>query len=549
MDTTISEVVLSVCQLPLDRYSRSERYLMTADSNLVNGAESLMRTLVANGIDTCFANPGTSEMHFVAALDKVDGLRCVLCLFEGVVTGAADGYYRMAERPAATLLHLGPGLANGLANLHNAKKARSGVVNIVGEHASYHIACNAPLTADIEGIARPVSHWVRTSASSKTVARDGADAIAAASAPPGHIATLILPADTAWGPADGFAQAPAPPRRRRVADESVEAAARALIANQPAALLLGGAAVRESALHLAGKIAAATGCALLSEFGPSRLQRGAGRVVTRRIPYPIDATLALLKDFKALVRVGARTPVGFFAYPGKPSVLTSDACQVTELAAIEDDIVGALEALVDRVGARKLAPVGVAALARPGLPSGRITAEGIGAVLGALIPANSIVVDEAISTGRGFDLPTASAPPHDWLNIVGGSIGFGLPAATGAAIASPERTVVVLEGDGSGMYTLQALWTMARENLNVKVLVFANHGYQILKSELASINAGKSEGKATPILTLDNPTLDWVALAKGHGVAASRVDNLDSLASEFRRALTSHGPNLIEVAM
>ena len=515
----------------------------------MNGAESLMRTLVANGVDTCFTNPGTSEMHFVAALDKVDGLRCVLCLFEGVVTGAADGYYRMAERPAATLLHLGPGLANGLANLHNAKKAGSGIVNIVGEHASYHIRCNAPLTADIEGIARPVSHWIRTSVSSKAVARDGADAIAAARAPPGHIATLILPADAAWKPADGVAHTPVPPRRREVSEESVEAAAMALTAGQPAALLLGGAAVREKALHLAGQIARETGCTLLSETGLSRLQRGAGRVLTRRIPYPIDAALALLKDFRALVLVGSKTPVGFFAYPGKPSFLLSDACRVTELATIEDDIVAALEALVDRVGARKLSPNGVAALTRPALPSGRITAEGIGAVLGALIPENSLIVDEAISTGRGFDLPTAGAPPHDWLNIVGGSIGFGLPAATGAAIASPDRTVVVLEGDGSAMYTLQALWTMARENLNVKILVFANRGYQILKSELASIGAGKSERKATAILTVDNPALDWVALAKGHGVAASRVDNLDSLASEFRRALASHGPNLIEVVM
>jgi acetolactate synthase I/II/III large subunit len=522
---------------------------MTADSNPMNGAESLMRTLVANRVDTCFANPGTSEMHFVAALDKVDGLRCVLCLFEGVVTGAADGYYRMADRPAATLLHLGPGLANGVANLHNAKKAGSGIVNIVGEHASYHIRCNAPLTADIEGIARPVSHWVRTSAGSTAVARDGADAIAAASAPPGHIATLVLPADAAWGPADGIARASAAPRRRQVSAESVDAAAKALTAGQPAALLLGGVAVRESSLHLAGKIAAATGCTLLSEFGLSRLQRGAGRVRTRRIPYPIDTAVALLKDFKALVLVGAKRPVGFFAYPGKPSVLMSDACQVTELATIEDDIVAALEVLVERVGARKLVPVGVAELTRPSLPSGRITEEGIGAVLGALIPENSIVVDEAISTGRGFDLPTADAPSHDWLSIVGGSIGFGLPAATGAAIASPDRTVIVLEGDGSAMYTLQALWTMARESLNIKILVFANRGYQILKAELANITAGKPERKATGILTMDNPALDWVALAKGHGVAASRVDDLDSLASEFRRALASRGPNLIEVVM
>ena len=522
---------------------------MTPEVKPTNGAESLVRTLVAQGVDTCFANPGTSEMHFVAALDTVAGMRAVLCLFEGVATGAADGYYRMAERPAATLLHLGPGLANGLANLHNAKKAGSGIVNIVGEHARHHIRCNAPLTADIEGLARPMSHWVRTSAGSRSVARDAADAVAAASAPPGQIATLVLPADAAWGPGEATEPAPQPPRRREVANSAIEAAAQALTTGQPAALLLGGCAVREGALRLAGQIAAATGCALLSETGLARLQRGAGRVQTRRIPYAIDAATALLKDYRHLVLVGAKPPVGFFAYPGKPSYLMSESCRITELVAIDQDIDAALHALAQRLGAQKLAPSGLASLTRPALPSGRITAAGIGAVLGALIPENAIVVDEAITTGREFDIPTSGAPPHDWLNIVGGSIGFGLPAATGAAIASASRPVIVLEGDGSAMYTLQSLWTMARESLDIKVLVFANHGYQILKGELAQVGAGRSGLVATGVLSLDRPELDWVALAKGHGVAAARVDDLDSLAREFRRALATPGPCLIEVAM
>jgi acetolactate synthase-1/2/3 large subunit len=522
---------------------------MTAESEPMNGAESLVRTLVANGVDTCFANPGTSEMHFVAALDRVEGMRCVLGLFEGVVTGAADGYYRMADKPASTLLHLGPGLANGLANLHNAKKAGSGIVNIVGEHASYHVQCNAPLTADIEGIARPMSHWVRTSASSKSVARDGAAAIAAANEPPGHIATLLLPADTAWGPADGVERGPVPARRREVPAESIEAAAKALTSGRPVALLLGGIAVRENALILAGRIATKTGCTLLSEGSLARLQRGAGRVRTRRVPYAVGAATALLKDFEKLVLVGAKTPVAFFAYPGMPSILVPDACAVTELAAVEEDIVAALEALAVRLGAGSLAPARMAVAARPGLPSGRVTPEGIGAVLGALLPENAIVVDEAISTGRGFDTPTAGAPPHDWLNIVGGSIGFGLPAATGAAIAAPDRTVIVLEGDGSAMYTLQALWTMAREGLDVKVLVFANRSYQILKGELANVGAGTPGHNASEMLNIDRPALDWVALAKGHGVAAARVGDLDSLATEFRRALASRGPHLIEVVL
>ena len=525
---------------------------MTTHSHPMNGAESLVRTLVASGVEVCFANPGTSEMHFVAALDKVPGMRCVLGLFEGVVSGAADGYYRIADKPAATLLHLGPGLANASANLHNAKKAGSGIVNIVGEHATYHLEHDAPLTADVEGIARPMSHWVRTSRSSTTVAHDGAFAVAQARAAPGRIATLILPADTAWGPAEGEAPALPVAPRREVASRSIEAAAQALLRGGPAALLLGGIAARHEALLLAGRIAAKTGCNLLIENNVPRLQRGAGRVRAQRVPYVVDAALAKLKDLRQLVLVGAKVPVAFFAYPGKPSVLIPPACAVTPLASVEEDIVGALEALADRLGARGVEPAHVAALERPGLhdlPSGRITADGIGAVFGALLPEDAIVVDESVSVGRNFGAATANAPPHDWLNIMGGSIGFGPPAATGAALAAPGRPVIVLEGDGSAMYTLQALWTCAREGLNVKMLILANRSYQILRGEFANVGAGTPGQRATDMLNIDRPALDWVALAKGHGVESVRVDDLDALAAAFRRALAITGPALIEAVL
>ena len=522
---------------------------MTTDPNPMNGAESLVHTLVGSGVEVCFANPGTSEMHFVAALDKVPGMRCVLGLFEGVVSGAADGYYRMADKPAATLLHLGPGLANASANLHNAKKAGSGIINIVGEHATHHLEHDAPLTTDVEGIARPMSHWVHTSRSSTLVARDGAEAVAQAKAPPGRIATLVLPADTAWGPAEGAAPALAVAPRRETSSESIDAAAQALTRGQPAALLLGGVAVREGALLLAGRIAAKTGCTLLLENNVPRLQRGAGRVRAQRIPYVVDAALAKLHGFRDLVLVGAKVPVAFFAYPGKPSVLIPATCAVTRLAAVEEDLVGALEALADRLGARSLAPANVAALERPGLPSGRITPEGIGAVLGALLPENAIVVDESISVGRNFGPATANAPPHDWLNIMGGSIGFGPPAATGAALAATGRPVILLEGDGSAMYTLQALWTCAREGLNVKTLVLANRSYQILRGEFASVGAGTPGQRATDMLNIDRPALDWVALAKGHGVEAVRVDDLETFAKALRNALAGSGPYLIEVVI
>jgi len=515
----------------------------------MNGAESLVRTLIMNGVNVCFTNPGTSEMHFVAALDKVEGMRCVLGLFEGVATGAADGYFRMAGTPACTLLHLGPGLGNGLANLHNAKKARSGVVNIVGEHAGYHLKHDAPLTADIAGIARPMSHWVHIAQSSASLAAQCAAAIQTAQEPPGHIATLIAPADTAWGAAEGPVRAKPAACRKSVANDAVNDAAHALTCGEPGMLLLGGAALRGKGLEYAGRIAAKTGCRLMSEYNNARMECGAGRVRVNRLPYPIDIALDTLKDVRRLVLAGARPPVSFFAYPGKPSLLIPEGCAVTQLAGVEDDLEGALASLVTEVGADRAPPAHVNELRRPALPFGRVTPDGLAAVLAALLPENAVVVDESVSTGRNFGGFMAGAPPHDWLNIMGGSIGWGLPAATGAAIAAPGRKVVALEGDGSGMYTLQALWTMAREDLDVTVIVLANRSYQILHGELRNIGAGTPGKHAADMLTLDRPHLDWVAIARGHGVEGTRAATLDELALRLKRAFARQGPYLLEVVL
>ena len=515
----------------------------------MNGAESLVRTLIASDVNVCFANPGTSEMHFVAALDRVEGIRCVLGLFEGVVTGAADAYYRIAEKPASTLLHLGPGLGNGLANLHNAKKARSGIVNIVGEHASYHIKHDAPLTADIEGIARPVSHWVKTSPDARSIAADGAAAVEAARAAPGCIATLILPADTAWGEADGPAVARAPAPLRRVAKEAVAAGARALGRGAESAILLGGAALRGRALETAGRIAARTGCKLFSEASNARMESGSGRVQAPRLPFVVDQAVAMLAQTKELVLVGAKTPVSFFAYPGKPSVQVPAGCNVTEVADVGADLPYALDALAAELDAAGTAPAYVAQRVSAPVPGGAPTIEGISAVVANLIPENGIVVDEAITTGRNFYDWTRSAAPHDWMSIMGGSIGWGLPAAVGAALAAPDRKVLTLEADGSAMYTQQALWTMARESLNVTVLIFANRAYRILQSEFKNVGAGQVGVRANDMLTLDRPDPDWVALARGYGVDACRVATLEELTSSLRRALAVHGPYLIELLM
>ncbi|MBP8307249.1 MAG: acetolactate synthase large subunit [Burkholderiaceae bacterium] len=523
----------------------------------MNGAESLVHTLLESGVNVCFTNPGTSEMHFVSALDRIAGMRCVLGLFEGVVTGAADGYWRIADKPASTLLHLGPGLGNGLANLHNAKKARSGVVNVVGEHATYHVPLNAPLTSDIEGVARPMSHWVRTSVSADDIARDGKAAVAAARTSPGQIATLVLPADTAWTELSAGTDATAsgtsalPPAARKVDADRVKAAA-ATLTGPDTLLLLGGKALRDGALVSAGRIAARTGCALMSEFAVARVQRGAGRVAVARMPYVVEVAQAALARFRKVVLVGTTPPVAFFAYPGKPSMLAPPGCEFITLAEPDQDLGDALAALADRLDASATAPAGIAQLQRPALsalPGGKNTSEGIAAVLAALLPEQAIVVDESVTIGRAFGAATAGAAPHDWLTGCGGAIGYALPVAVGAAVAAPDRRVVVLEGDGSGMYTPQALWTMAREGLNVTVVVFANRSYQILRGELIAVGAGEPGPRANQMLTLDNPTLDWTALARGMGVPATRADDLAAFADQFARSLATPGPSLIELTL
>lgn len=514
----------------------------------MNGAESLVRTLVAGDVNVCFANPGTSEMHFVAALDRVEGMRCVLGLFEGVVTGAADGYFRMTNRPASTLLHLGPGLANGLANLHNAKKAKSGIVNIVGQHATYHIEYNAPLTSDIEGLARPMSAWVRTSPDAGSVAGDGAAAIAAARSAPPQIATLILPADTAWNEAGGIAEVPAEQQRASYSPQAVDAAARILRGGEPTLLLLTGGALTEHGLALAAQIAGKSGCKVMGQTYNPRMARGRGRFAIDRIPYVIEQALPILKDFRHIILVEANDPVAFFAYPNKPSLLKPEGCAVHRMTEGGENSVAALEALAGALGARPqdAKPQQLVELVKP---TGALTHAAIAQAIALAIPENAIVVDESITTGRGFFPPTAAAHPHDWLQNMGGSIGFSTPVATGAAVACPDRKVICMVGDGSAMYTLQSLWTQARENLDVTTIVFANRTYQILKGEFAGVGAGEMGQRALDMLNIDRPALDWVSLAKGMGLPARSVTTAEDFSKALDEAIGGKGPRLIEAVM
>ena len=514
----------------------------------MNGAESLVRTLLASDVDVCFANPGTSEMHFVAALDRVDGMRCILGLFEGVVTGAADGYARMADKPASTLLHLGPGLGNAIANMHNAKKAASPMVNIVGEHAIRHLKYDAPLTADIEGLAAPVSHWVKTSKSALDVAADGAAAVAAARTAPGQIATLILPADTAWDDGSGPAEPIHVAAPGQVSQAAVDNAVAVLRSGEPAALVLTGMAVREQGLELAGKIAAATGAKVMAQGSNARIQRGAGRVPVERVPFVVDQALAMLEPYKHVILVGAKPPVAFFAYPGKPSVLTPETTTIHRLSELDEDSVHALKWLADEVGANGHDAV-VQQPFRPEVPHGALTKESIAAVLGAHIPENAIVADESVTTGRGFFKLTAGAPPHCWMNNMGGSIGLGMPLATGAAVAAPDRKVLCLSGDGSAMYTPQSLWTQAREGLDVTTIIFANRDYEILKGELSRVGASNPGPKALDMLTLDRPDLNFVEMASSMGVDGARVETAQDFSKALAAGIATDGPYLVEVVI
>ena len=513
-----------------------------------NGAQALIRTLVNAGISTCFTNPGTSEMHFVAALDTVPEMRAVLALFEGVATGAADGYARMAGKPAATLLHLGCGLGNGLANLHNARKGRVPMLNIVGDHATHHVKYDAQLQSDIETVARNVSSWVRTSQSTAALCNDAVEAIGACLGPPGQVATLILPADVSWGEGGVPAVLPKAIPPSPADDATVAEIAQALQGGGRKAFLLGGRALRAPALMAVARIAAKTGAQLFAEVFPTRIERGAGLPPVERIAYLAELASVQLAGLDHLILVDAKAPVSFFAYPGKESYLVPEGCQLHTLASFTQDVTGSLEKLSKAVRADQATP-DLQAPARPGRPRGKFTADKVCKAIGQLLPENAIIVDEAQTSGIMLAMYTAGAPRHDVLTLTGGAIGQGLPNAVGAAIACPDRKVIALAGDGSAMYTIQALWTMAREKLDVTVLVFANRSYNILRGELANVGAGAPGVRATDMLTLDRPDLDWQALAKGHGVESGRAENLDELAVQFRRALACKGPYLIEVAM
>ncbi|MBO9706864.1 MAG: acetolactate synthase large subunit [Caulobacter sp.] len=512
----------------------------------MNGADALITTLADNGVTACFANPGTSEMQFVAALDREPRMRSVLCLFEGVATGAADGYGRMAGKPACTLLHLGPGYANGAANLHNARRAFTPVVNVIGDHATYHRVHDAPLNSDIAALAAPNSLWVRSAESADQVGALAAEAVAASYGAPGGNACLILPADAAWDESGARGAAIDPPGPRAPDPAAVAAVAQALRSADKPVLLLGSGACGEAALAAAGRVAA-SGVRVLTDTFTARQARGEGRFRPDKLPYFGEQALKDLEGVTLMALVSTLEPVAFFAYPDRPSVLVPPGCATLTLCDRGTDAAAALAALADALGAPAAGPV--EPYASPPAPAGKLDAWAIGASIARHMPADAVISDDAVTAGLPIFTQTRNARAHDWLSLTGGAIGQGMPVAVGAAVACPDRKVLSLNGDGAGMYTVQALWTLAREALDVTVVIFANHAYRILGIEMGRTGGGEPGPAARRLLDLGDPRIDWVAVATGLGVPAERAETAEAFDAALERAMAGRGPRLIEAAM
>jgi acetolactate synthase-1/2/3 large subunit len=516
----------------------------------VNGAEMLIKTAVRAGIVVCFANAGTTEIPIALAVGSEPGLKAILGLFEGVCTGAADGYGRMLDKPALALLHLGPGLANGIANLHNARRARTPLLNLIGEHASWHRAADAPLAMNIEALAGTVSGWYRTCESPMTLSQDCAEAVAASRY--GQVSTLIIPNDHQW--AEGTGGEIAAPRFSfdPVDSGSVDKAAQLLRAHHKTGLIMGGRALRQRGLQAAARIKAATGCALLTDHLPAYVERGAGLPDVTRLPYFPEQAIELLSQYEAVVLAGTREPVAFFGYPGSASYLLGEHQKRIEIATKRQDAAEALEHLADTLNARSSSKIPGSIFAEPGrpdIPHGELTPAKVCLTLAALQPENAVIVDEGLTTSGAYYPLSAGLPQHSYLTGVGGSIGFGMPCALGASVACPERPVINLQADGSAMYTVQALWTEAREALDVTTLIGNNKSYNILKLELFRAGIASIGPETSPLLDLDRPDINWVRLAEGMGVPAASADSAEGLANEFRRALSEPGPHLIEMIL
>jgi len=513
----------------------------------MNASDALIKTLINNGLEFVFANRGTSEMHLVAAIDHNPAVRPVLGLFEGVVSGAADGYARMSGKSAANLLHLGPGLGNAFANIHNAKKAFSPMINIVGDHASYHLKHNAPLTSDLDGLAKSSSDWVKRVSSPEQITQCANDAWKAANESPGNIATLIVPADYAWSNIQTDLPKKVELNNPKSVDNKLIEAAYKLLLKPNSMLYLGGKFLDEECLKFAAQIATKTGCRLVTDTFVSRIRRGAGLPIVQQVPYFSEMAEDFLQGTESIVFIGTKPPVSFFAYPDKKSFLSPDEAELFELCSVEENGYEALALLSELSGSPKIANE----LIRPHISdvptSGDLDVTTLGPLIADMMPEESIVSDESATSSLIVTPYALQAKPHDWLALTGGSIGQGLPLAIGASIAKPDRPVITLHGDGGAMYTVQALWTQARENLNITNIIFSNRSYEILKIELDRVQAVETGERAASMFSMDNPPIDWVNLAESMGVQGYKPKTVKEFKDVFTKSVNESGPSLIEI--
>ena len=513
----------------------------------MNGAESLVRTLVNHNVTQCFANPGTSEMHLVQAIDGVPEFNATLCLFEGVCSGAADGYARMTGKPATTLLHLGAGLGNAIANLHNCRRAATPLINLIGDHAIHHAAFDAPLTSDVEAVAKPVSSWIRAARTPQGLGIDCMDALNAAMSfqpdPSGNISTLIIPADCAWGEGIERARGSTELRRERVDDQSARAVAERIDASTM--LLIDGNGLTKEGIESAGRIATETGCSVYTPTFPARVEAGPELPSVNRLPYFPEGVLSVLANFQKLVLVGGSRPVSFFAYRDQPSDLVPESCEVIHLAHRHEDVADALNQVATHINAKHFEPM---QQSRPERPEGRLGARTIAQSLAAMVPEDSIVATDSGGGGAAYDV-LRGCVPHSWLNLTGGSIGGGGPVALGASIACPERPVYALLGDGGAMYTIQYLWTAARENRNLTTVIFSNRQYNILEVEYLRMGVNQVGDRAARMFDLDNPPINWVSLAESQGVPGRKAETCEEFESALTESLSLEGPHLIEAVL
>ncbi len=514
----------------------------------MNGAELIMKTAINAGIVVCFANFGTTEMPLALAFDTEPGIKAVLGLFEGICTGAADGFGRMMNKPAMTLLHLGPGFANGIANLHVARRARSPILNLIGEHTTQHISLDPPLAMDIKALAGTVSGWYKANQSPDELSQDIADAYSASLH--GQIATLSIPSDyqmeeieSAYVAVPDFAFDP-------VNRERIEKAAYFMKSHKKVALILGGRALRLRGLQVATRLKAFSGCDLLTDYLPGYMDRGIGLPEITRIPYFPEPAMALLAHYEGVVIAGTREPVSFFGYKGiRENLLAEDQPRFL-IDGFRQNPVEALEYLADLLNAAKDGDEQIVSeLRRPSIAQGELTSEKACQTLAALQPEGAIIVDEGVSSAFPYYALSHGLPPHSMLTNSGGSIGYGMPCSIGAAIACPDRPVINLQADGSAMYTVQALWTQARQNLNITTLICANRCYNILKMELNRANIETIGPNISSLMDLENPHINWVKMAEAMGVPAVSVNTGEELSHEIKLALSESGPHLIETVI